>query len=249
MVPPAAVARRIADGHQAVQAILVHRSGRHLRGEPLAARLALPPVLFRIVLDPGVDEGIGVFALVVKVRHPDVVVQPGRLEGDLLRIQTQRAGDLLITVVPVTEPHHLDACLPADKSSAIKHRVARLDEPGTGAQAFHVPGDAQHQLDVGRHRIRRAAAPIVVAEGVRRLPLSAHHVLVRPGGGIHHKVRVAERLLPVQRLREGQVRAEILAEACGQVVDGVQPPLMDVHESDVAARQAFRQADVLDESE
>ena len=158
VVPPvAALARRVADRHQAEHAVHVDRPARHL-DVVRALGDVRAPVFLAIGRDPRFQQRIGVFAFVQKVREPDVVVQAGRLPVDLGRVEPQHARDLIHAVVAVAQAADLDARLAGHQRAAFVDRVARLDQPGVGADALDVLRHAEHK--------RKLPAPVDVDAAV-----------------------------------------------------------------------------------
>src|SRR3712207_2674775 len=147
----------------------------------------------------------------------------------------------------VAEADHLDARLARHQRAALEDRVARLDQPGVGADSLDVTRHVEHQVEV----VERAEVdPAVVVAVPRGCLAHAPGVVVPLGiGRVDHEVGVAERGLAVGRLLEAQVAPDLAHVAPRQRGDRVEALLVDVHEDDLAARQALPQAEVLHQPE
>src|SRR5439155_24254112 len=68
------------------------------------------------------------------------------------------------------------------------------------------------------------------------------------GGGVDHEVGLVQGLLTIGCTCEAQVGAQFAGVARGQLMDHLQPLLVDVHEADLTAGQALGQAQIFDQS-
>ena len=211
VVPPTTAPHRVANRKPTVEVILMHRAARHLR---VVRRLGnvRSPIFFALGRDPFVDQGVRVLAFVDKMREPDVVIETGRLPGHALRIDADGLGDLAIVIMPVTQTAHLDAGLARHERATIKHRVARLNEPGIGTNLFHVLHHIEHELQL-MVRAKLSAGVIVPVFVCRALTHICFDDVTQDIGGVEDKISALQRCLPIHRFVERQRRAELLGIA------------------------------------
>ena len=184
----------------------------------------------------------------IEVGEPDVVVEPRRLPGDLVRIQPDGPSDVLVAVVAVTKPADLDAGLARHQRGAFEHRVPRQQHQSVWTDRLHVPGHIEHQLQVVIFGHARAPVEIPVLGG-ERAPALLGILVVADRGGIDHEIGILQTRLSVQRLLELEVRPQVLGVPEGQLMDHVEALFVDVHEAHLAAVQALGQTHVLDQAQ
>ena len=247
VIPPAAAAHGVADGHQAVQVILMDRAARHLRVVRLLGDVR-PPVFLALGRHPLVDQRIRVLALVDEMGHPDVVVEARRLPGHFGGVKADGLRDLHVVIVAVAQAARLDARLARDQRAAVEDRVADLDQPGVRADALHVLRHVEHQPELVV-RAEEAAGVVVAVLVGRQLAHLRLDDVAEDVGGVDDEVGAVQRGGPVGRLVEGQLRADLPAVARAKLVDHVQTFLVNVHVRDMAAGKALGQAQIFDEAE
>ena len=77
------------------------------------------------------------------------------------QVKPQDAGDFIDAIVTVAQPADLDAGLTRHQGAAFIDRVARLNQPGVGADCFDITGDIEHQLQIAV--VAKADTAIIVA--------------------------------------------------------------------------------------
>ncbi len=93
MIPPTPAPWCVTNRHAAVHLVLMNRAACHLDIMRARGDVRIPE-LFTLGRNPLVEQRIGILPLVDKVRQPDVMVQTGRLPGQIffvLQVQAQPA--------------------------------------------------------------------------------------------------------------------------------------------------------------
>ena len=139
----------------------------------------------------------------------------------------------------MAEPDHLGARLPRHQGATLKDWIADLEQPGVRADPLHVPGDAQHQFQI---EVGHPHAPVVAL----LLPGRPLRLLlpVRLRGGVEHEIGIAQGSFALQRRLDLEIDPEFGRVPPRQPRHRLQPPRIDVHERDEAARQRRRQTQI-----
>jgi len=206
-----------------------------------------PPVLLGLRRDPLVEDRVGILTVVEEVVEPDLVVQPRCRPGHAADVEAEDAADLVDAVMPVAEADDLGARLAGHQRAALVDRVARLDQPGVGADALDILRDAEHKCQLPAPADMDAAVVVAVFGG--QLAHGALGVVAGDRSSVDHEVGIAQRDGALGRALEAKIRAELAGVAPRQLLDHVEPLGVDIHKADLAARQSWPQAQILDEPE
>jgi len=248
MVPPGAAAGCVTDGHQAVHTVHMDGAAAHLNVVGTFGDVGFP-VIFAFFCDPFFENRIGVFAFVVEVGEPDVVIEAGRLPGDISHVgQSEGSGDLIDAVVAMAEAADLDAGGAGHECAALVDGIAGLDEPGIGADVLHIAGHAEHEVEVDEVALPHTAA-VIVAVPVHQLAPVALFLVAAGGGGVYDEIGVLEGIAAVGGAFEAEVGAKFTGVAYAELMDHIEPVGVDIHEGDEAAAERICKADVFNKTE
>jgi hypothetical protein len=109
----------------------------------------------------------------------------------------------------MTQPADLDAGLARHQRTAIKDRVAGLNQPRVGADFFHALRHIQHQAElvISPKMIGDMVVAVLFRGAIAHLGFDDVTQNVR---GVDDEINALQRRLPARRLEKGQLGADLL---------------------------------------